>query len=79
MPNTLIEDCSLVFGVLRGFPARKTGFIPFEILDFRFEIEELGMTYSIRVWSKGLQLDSFCKLEVAGSGIKNKCCLPLLR
>jgi hypothetical protein len=26
------------------------------------------MTYSIRVWSKGLQLDSFCKLEVAGSG-----------
>jgi len=37
------------------------------------------MTYSIRVWSKGLQLDSFCKLEVAGSGIENKCCLPLLR
>ena len=36
------------------------------------------MTYSIRVWSKGLQLDSFCKLEVAGSGIENKCCLPLV-
>ncbi|MEG4801000.1 hypothetical protein QUB63_21400 [Microcoleus sp. ARI1-B5] len=26
MPNTLIEDCSSVFGVLRGLAARKTGF-----------------------------------------------------
>ncbi|MCC3561857.1 MAG: hypothetical protein JGK26_22535 [Microcoleus sp. PH2017_27_LUM_O_A] len=26
MPNTLIEDCSSVFGVLRGLTARKTGF-----------------------------------------------------
>ncbi|MCC3418845.1 MAG: hypothetical protein JGK24_32830 [Microcoleus sp. PH2017_29_MFU_D_A] len=26
MPNTLVEDCSSVFGVLRGFAARKTGF-----------------------------------------------------
>jgi len=26
MPNTLIEDCDSVFGVLRGLAARKTGF-----------------------------------------------------
>ncbi|MEG4345259.1 hypothetical protein QUB70_18580 [Microcoleus sp. A003_D6] len=26
MPNPLIEDCSSVFGILRGFAARKTGF-----------------------------------------------------
>ncbi|MEG4321273.1 MULTISPECIES: hypothetical protein [unclassified Microcoleus] len=26
MPSTLIEDCSSVFGVLRGLAARKTGF-----------------------------------------------------
>ncbi|MEG3834674.1 MULTISPECIES: hypothetical protein [unclassified Microcoleus] len=26
MPKTLIEDCSLVFGVLRGFPAVKIEF-----------------------------------------------------
>lgn len=81
MPSTLIEDCAGVFGVLRGLAARKTGFILFEIFDFRFLIQELGMTYSIRVWSTGLQLDSFCKLglQVAGSDIENKCCLALLR
>ena len=36
------------------------------------------MTYSIRVWSKGLQLDSFCKLEVAGSGTFEQVLPPLV-
>ena len=36
------------------------------------------MTYSIRVWSKALQLDFFCKLEVAGSGTFEQALAPLL-
>ena len=38
------------------------------------------MTYSIRVWSKGLQLDSFCKLvlQVAGSGTFEQVLPPLV-
>jgi len=36
------------------------------------------MTYSIRVWSTGLQLDSFCKLEVAGSERHQEQVLPPL-
>ena len=36
------------------------------------------MTYSIRVWTKGLQLDSFRKLEVAGSGTFEQVLAPLV-